>query len=67
MCPPPPGYTFIGNLPPDQRVRGMVAPSSKAQCEVGSVPPMLSIDWWTRSSLRLLAQLKDTLLHSDMM
>ena len=33
--PPPPGFTFIDNVPLDQRVRGMMGPLKKADCEVG--------------------------------
>ncbi|TSP36087.1 Heterogeneous nuclear ribonucleoprotein U-like protein 1 [Bagarius yarrelli] len=32
--PPPPGYTFIQNLPLQDRSRGTVGPATKAECEI---------------------------------
>lgn len=32
--PPPKGFKYIGQLPLTERVRGMIAPASKSDCEV---------------------------------
>lgn len=40
--PPPPGYTYIQDLPLQDRSRGTVGPATKAECEVA-----LSLNnWW---------------------
>lgn len=33
---PPPGYVYIEQVPVQQRVRGMMPPARKADCEVSS-------------------------------
>jgi hypothetical protein len=35
--PPPTGFTFIDHLPLEEKIRGMISPARKADCEVSAL------------------------------